>query len=91
MPEQTPNTKVIRVGIHAEIVGEGSEERKRDLVRELCNLFDEWAIKSREKFAKADADRSSTLNRAEFATTAVVRRVKPRPDCPPGPSVTLSH
>lgn len=45
--------------------------------------FDEWAIKSREKFAKADADRSSTLNRAEFATTAVVRRVKPRPDCPP--------
>lgn len=45
--------------------------------------FDEWSIKTREKFAKADADRSGRLTRAEFATTAVVRKARPKPDCPP--------
>ncbi len=45
--------------------------------------FDEWSVKTREKFAKADADRSQTLSRAEFTTTAPVRKAEPRPDCPP--------
>jgi Ca2+-binding EF-hand superfamily protein len=45
--------------------------------------FDEWSLKTREKFAKADADKSGRLNRSEFATTAVVRKTKPKADCPP--------
>jgi len=45
--------------------------------------FDEWSIKTREKFAKADVDRSGRLSRTEFATTAVVRKTKPKADCPP--------
>lgn len=45
--------------------------------------FDEWAKKTADKFAKADADRSRVLSRTEFATTKVVRKAKPRPDCPP--------
>jgi hypothetical protein len=45
--------------------------------------FDEWSLKTREKFAKADGDRSGKLTRTEFATTAVIRKVKPKPDCPP--------
>jgi len=45
--------------------------------------FDEWAIKGREKFAKADGDRSTTLTPAEFATTAVVRKARPKCECAP--------
>ncbi|MBY8820693.1 EF-hand domain-containing protein [Sphingomonas colocasiae] len=56
---------------------------KLDVDRDGRLSFDEWSIKTREKFAKADADRSGKLNRTEFATTAVVRKVKPKPDCPP--------
>lgn len=48
--------------------------------------FDEWAIKTRDKFAGADKDRSGTLTRAEFATTAPVRKPKPKPNCPPPPT-----
>jgi hypothetical protein len=43
--------------------------------------FDEYAVKTETKFAKADADRSGTLDAAEFATTAIVR--KPKPRCQP--------
>ncbi len=43
--------------------------------------FDEYAVKTEAKFAKADADRSGVLNAAEFATTAILR--KPRPRCAP--------
>jgi hypothetical protein len=43
--------------------------------------FDEYAVKTEAKFAKADADRSNTLDAAEFATTAIVRKSRPR--CPP--------
>ncbi|MHA6723041.1 EF-hand domain-containing protein [Sphingomonas sp. RS2018] len=45
--------------------------------------FDEWAAKTTAKFATADRDRSGTLTRAEFATTAVKRSTRPRPNCPP--------
>lgn len=43
--------------------------------------FDEWAIKSETKFAAADRDRSGTLTPAEFATTAVKRKARPKPRC----------
>lgn len=56
---------------------------KLDVDRDGRLSFDEWSIKTREKFAKADADNSGRLTRTEFATTAVVRKVKPKPDCPP--------
>lgn len=36
--------------------------------------FEEWAAKSIAKFNGADADKSGTLNRTEFATTAPKRR-----------------
>lgn len=45
--------------------------------------FDEWSKKTVDKFAKADADSSGKLDRPEFATTKVVRKAKPKPDCPP--------
>ena len=45
--------------------------------------FEEWAKKTTDKFAKADADRSSELSRAEFATTKVVRKSRPQPNCAP--------
>ena len=45
--------------------------------------FDEWAIRSEDKFAKADADHSGTLTPAEFLTTKVVRKTRPKPACPP--------
>lgn len=43
--------------------------------------FEEWAKKTTDKFAKADADRSRMLSRKEFETTKVAR--KERPACPP--------
>ena len=45
--------------------------------------FEEYATKTIDKFAKADADRSGALTPVEFATTRVVRKARPRPDCPP--------
>ena len=45
--------------------------------------FEEWAKKTTDKFAKADADGSKALSRAEFATTKVVRKSRPKSDCPP--------
>lgn len=47
--------------------------------------FEEWAKKTTDKFAKADADGSAALSRAEFATTRVVRKARPRCDCPAPP------
>jgi hypothetical protein len=45
--------------------------------------FDEWAKKTTDKFAAADADKSRALTRTEFETTKVVRKTRPRPNCPP--------
>ena len=47
--------------------------------------FDEYAVKTIAKFTAADRDRNSALNAAEFATTRVVRKAKPRRNCPPTP------
>ena len=43
--------------------------------------FDEWAIKATTKFAGADKDKSGALTPAEFATTAVVRKARPKAKC----------
>jgi Ca2+-binding EF-hand superfamily protein len=45
--------------------------------------FDEYVVKTSTKFVAADRDRSGILTRAEFATTRVIRKEKPKPDCPP--------
>lgn len=45
--------------------------------------FEEWAKKTTDKFAAADADKSRTLTRTEFATTKVVRKAAPKRNCPP--------
>ncbi len=45
--------------------------------------FDEYATKTAKKFVAADKDRSGVLNRSEFSTTRVVRKGKPKPNCPP--------
>ena len=45
--------------------------------------FDEWAVKTTGKFAGADKDKSGTLTRAEFLTTAPKRKAaKPKCACP---------
>jgi hypothetical protein len=43
--------------------------------------FDEWAIKTTGKFAGADKDKSGTLTRAEFLTTAPKPRKAAKPKC----------
>jgi hypothetical protein len=43
--------------------------------------FEEYSVKAIGKFAKADMARSNTLDAAEFATTRVQRKSKPK--CPP--------
>ena len=48
--------------------------------------FDEWAARTETRFATADKDKSGALTAAEFATTAVVRKTHPRPNCPDKPA-----
>jgi hypothetical protein len=43
--------------------------------------FEEWAVKTIDKFDKADSDKSKALTPAEFATTAPKRRPKPACAC----------
>lgn len=43
--------------------------------------FEEWAIKTGERFASADANRDGRLTPPEFATTAPKPSAKPRCDC----------
>jgi hypothetical protein len=43
--------------------------------------FEEYAAKAIAKFDGADVDKSGALDPAEFATTRMVRKIKPR--CPP--------
>jgi len=40
-------------------------------------------VKAETKFALADKDKSGAMNATEFATTAVKRKSKPRPNCRP--------
>ncbi len=43
--------------------------------------FEEWAVKTIDKFEGADADRSKWLTPAEYATTAPKRKPKPACSC----------
>ncbi|MBP6030126.1 MAG: hypothetical protein KA533_01725 [Sphingobium sp.] len=43
--------------------------------------FEEWAVKTSDRFAGADANRDSKLTRSEFATTAPKPGPKPRCAC----------
>lgn len=45
--------------------------------------FEEYAIKTVAKYATADTDKSGTLSPAEFATTRIVRKARPKANCPP--------
>lgn len=45
--------------------------------------FAEYAVKASAKFAAADRDRNGALNATEFAATRVVRKSRPKPNCPP--------
>ncbi len=45
--------------------------------------FNEYAVKASGKFGGADRDRSGALSRTEFAATRVVRKTRPKPNCPP--------
>ena len=43
--------------------------------------FEEWAVKTIDKFEDADADENKVLTAAEFATTAPKRKAKPACSC----------
>lgn len=45
--------------------------------------FEEYAVKTIGKFDGADGDDSGALSAAEFAATAVKRKPKAKPNCPP--------
>jgi uncharacterized protein YxeA len=45
--------------------------------------FEEYATKTTTKYASVDADKSGTLTPEEFAKTRVVRKARPRRNCPP--------
>lgn len=55
--------------------------RKLDKNGDNLLSFEEWAVATSDKFAKADADQSGDLTRAEFATTAPKPAAKPRCAC----------
>jgi hypothetical protein len=44
--------------------------------------FEEWAVRTTDKFGKADGDRSKALDRQEFATTRPKRSSRPVCACP---------
>lgn len=48
--------------------------------------FEEWSGKTLAKFASADRDKSGAMNAAEFATTAVKRKLRAPVKCPPAES-----
>lgn len=43
--------------------------------------FEEWSVRTSDRFAGADADKDGRLTRAEFATTAPKRAPQPGCDC----------
>ena len=43
--------------------------------------FEEWAVRTVDKFEDADADKNKALTPAEFATTAPKRKAKPACSC----------
>lgn len=57
--------------------------RKLDVDGNNLLTFDEWAVRTSNKFKGADANGDGTLDRAEYATTKP--KPKPKPDCKCGP------
>jgi len=47
--------------------------------------FEEWSVRTNERFAGADANRDANLDRVEFARTKPKRAAKPECRCPPPP------
>ena len=54
---------------------------KLDLNSDGKLSFEEWAVKTIDKFAEADDDKSKWLTPAEYATTAPKRKAKPACAC----------
>ena len=52
---------------------------KLDLNQDGKLSFEEWAVKTIDKFNEADGDKNKALTAAEYATTAP--KVKPKPAC----------
>lgn len=92
-PEATPKSREERRFSRADKDKNGRIEReellgarrkafaKLDKNRDRMLSFDEWAIKTVDKFDRADKDRSGWLGAAEFATTAPPLRKKSRCSC----------
>jgi hypothetical protein len=57
--------------------------RKLDTDHNNLLSFEEWAIKTSDRFRGADANRDGSLDRAEFATTKPKRSAKPKCACTP--------
>ncbi len=57
------------------------EFRKLDKDGNNLLSFEEWAVKTSDRFAGADGNRDGRLSRAEFATTAQKRSAKPKCAC----------
>ncbi|MBO9576238.1 MAG: hypothetical protein J7494_10910 [Sphingobium sp.] len=57
----------------------------RKLDKDGNNLlsFEEWAVKTSDRFAGADANKDGKLSRVEFATTALKRTAGPACACAP--------
>lgn len=55
--------------------------RKLDVNKDNLLSFEEWAVRTSEKFEGADADGNGRLTRAEFATTRPKRSPKPKCKC----------
>lgn len=54
---------------------------KLDVNRDGKLGFEEWAVRTIDKFDEADADDSKVLTPAEYATTAPKRKAKPACSC----------
>lgn len=54
---------------------------KLDLNQDGKLSFEEWAVKTIDKFGDADADKNRALSPAEYATTAPKRKAKPACAC----------
>ncbi len=57
--------------------------RKLDADHNNLLSFEEWAVKTSDRFRAADVNRNGALDRAEFATTRPKRGAKPKCACPP--------
>ncbi len=62
-----------------------NEFRKLDKDGNNLLSFEEWAVKTSDRFAGADANKDTRLTRVEFATTAPKRKPGPVCACAPRP------